>query len=224
MTSVVYFIQSAEGPIKIGYTSELGRRRANLATPEGLGVVLASIRGGPDLEGHIHSLLAEHRMHGEWFRPHASVLELARAIADNRYRPPAGMQERAGRETSRRSLAKAIEDCRDEARLLVGTITGPKVSGSFKKDMLPPVARATGIPVSRLWDIWYRKAATIQAAEMDRLRAAANLARRTSRDPDRLRETMRDLLSQLESVIAALEDTQQQDKESERIRRLTGGV
>lgn len=223
MNSVVYFIQSPEGPVKIGWSADLKRRHASLATPGGLGVVLATIKGGVDLEAHFHETLADYRMNGEWFRPEPPVLELAASIRQGRYTPPAGFNADLPRLTVRISLAKAIAESRDEARILLGVISGPWAEGERVKDVIVRLARTTGISRTRIWDLWYKKSPVIHAAEMDLLRKAAGKAKRESSDPERLMTTMRELLGQLEQVTSALEALESSAKAAERVRRLAAG-
>lgn len=74
----VYFVQAgANGPIKIGCTSNVSARLAQLQTaqPEKL-QLLAAVPGGEALESALHAAFAEHRMMGEWFRPCAALHRL----------------------------------------------------------------------------------------------------------------------------------------------------
>ncbi len=73
----VYFVQGESGgPIKIGYTTNMKRRIILLQNgyPEKL-VVLALTPGTKETEEVIHIELQKHRLHGEWFAPHAEVLK-----------------------------------------------------------------------------------------------------------------------------------------------------
>lgn len=72
----VYFIQAGEdGPIKIGRSRNVKARLASLqvSAPERL-TLIAFYAAPPVEEARLHRLLAEHRITGEWFRPHADVL------------------------------------------------------------------------------------------------------------------------------------------------------
>lgn len=67
--SVVYFIrQGSDGPVKIGWSLHPEARMADLqtSTPRKL-VMLATIRGGRELEQKIHDYFKDHRIRGEWF-------------------------------------------------------------------------------------------------------------------------------------------------------------
>lgn len=76
---MIYFVQiGAAGPIKIGTTNNLKMRLRVLQTrhTERL-VIIAKIPGGFFVEKKIHSRLSQHRIGGEWFRPHADVIGIA---------------------------------------------------------------------------------------------------------------------------------------------------
>lgn len=66
--ALCYFIGSAEGPVKIGYSINVERRLKGLqlACPVVLSV-LAICKGGEVTEASYHQRFAAHRLHGEWF-------------------------------------------------------------------------------------------------------------------------------------------------------------
>lgn len=71
----VYFIQSGAGEIKIGKAIDVRKRLSGLQTshPHPL-TVLAVTTGGKPVELGYHARFAQHRLHGEWFAPHADIL------------------------------------------------------------------------------------------------------------------------------------------------------
>lgn len=75
----VYFARVKEdGPVKIGFTdADPFERIAKLqgACPWPI-ALLGSIEGSVSTERAIHLHLSEHRMLGEWFQPHADVLNV----------------------------------------------------------------------------------------------------------------------------------------------------
>jgi len=81
MTSIVYFFQVDLPPefarIKIGTTSWDANRRVSalkFACPYDLKWI-GAIPGGRAEERALHNKFAEHRVKGEWFNPHPSILE-----------------------------------------------------------------------------------------------------------------------------------------------------
>lgn len=89
--SVVYFIQTgADGPIKIGFTTDLARRVKHLqAGCPDLLAVLATIKAEREYETRLHWALAPYRHRGEWFSPTGAVLEAVEAAKEGReYSPP----------------------------------------------------------------------------------------------------------------------------------------
>lgn len=76
----IYFVGYANGPIKIGFTSNLDYRIESLQTacPYDL-VVLATVEGTMGLEAELHARFRSHRLRGEWFARHPEILaEIAR--------------------------------------------------------------------------------------------------------------------------------------------------
>jgi len=72
----VYFIQAGEdGPIKIGFARDVGRRIANMrvANPAPL-KLRANIPGDARDERAFHARFANLRVRGEWFRPSDELL------------------------------------------------------------------------------------------------------------------------------------------------------
>lgn len=80
--SVVYAIQAGVGgPIKIGTTTHLQRRFAQLQASNPYRLTLLAVApGDQDDEGRWHGRLRRHRLRGEWFHPSAAVLAAVREI------------------------------------------------------------------------------------------------------------------------------------------------
>jgi hypothetical protein len=82
--SRVYFVrQSIDGPIKIGFSTDIRQRlRAlSIVSPGGALEVLLVIRGTLRDEHELHLRHAVDRLHGEWFRPSEAVLATIRELA-----------------------------------------------------------------------------------------------------------------------------------------------
>jgi hypothetical protein len=70
----VYFVGGDEGPVKIGFTTEMPLRLRNLANQSAHPIkLLAAIAGGRDLEKRYHAKFADDRLHGEWFKRSEAV-------------------------------------------------------------------------------------------------------------------------------------------------------
>ncbi len=86
--SIVYFMRRSDdvGPVKIGSTTAPGRRLSYMMSwsPEPLSIV-ATTPGDVRKERQFHSLLASHRLHYEWFAPHAEVLSVVDDVAAGRF-------------------------------------------------------------------------------------------------------------------------------------------
>lgn len=75
---VVYFIRSgSDGPIKIGFSSSLKDRFADLSRMNGQPITLLGwIRGELEDERALHVRFSASRLHGEWFSPTSELLRL----------------------------------------------------------------------------------------------------------------------------------------------------
>ncbi len=86
--SVVYFAQHDDGgPIKVGFTSDVERRRGELVRSKNRRdpapvYILGSLPGAKPLELEIHDLLAPWRIEGEWYEPTADVLRIIYAVLE----------------------------------------------------------------------------------------------------------------------------------------------
>lgn len=82
---IVYFVQMGkDGPVKIGYTDRpLSQRLAGLqsANPYELWVI-GWCRAPRSFEKALHERFARFRIRGEWFEPHAEILDLADEVPE----------------------------------------------------------------------------------------------------------------------------------------------
>jgi hypothetical protein len=90
----VYFIQAVGGgPIKIGHAKSVTKRLSTLQTGSGVQLrVLHEIRGGAIEEQGFHGALRQHRIKGEWFKPHPEVLDCNARLKGEKPRELAGTQ------------------------------------------------------------------------------------------------------------------------------------
>lgn len=73
---MVYFIQSSEGSIKIGYSQNIQKRLKSLQTNHSSSLqLLGIIKGDKQKEKEIHNLFKNSRIKGEWFFPSYQVLK-----------------------------------------------------------------------------------------------------------------------------------------------------
>jgi len=72
----VYFVQASNGLVKIGVSGSPENRLRTLQTmsPVPLRLLLVLQGGGAHREAELHEQFAEHRSHGEWFRPAPELL------------------------------------------------------------------------------------------------------------------------------------------------------
>lgn len=72
----VYFVMATDA-IKIGYSDDVGRRLRQLCGASPIPLILVAWRADADreTEAELHRRFRADRMHGEWFRPSAALLE-----------------------------------------------------------------------------------------------------------------------------------------------------
>lgn len=76
----LYFLEGGDR-IKIGITKNLTERVAELQRQNGKELrLLCAIKGSWHLEQHIHRVLADHRLHGEWFKNCKEVHDVIDAL------------------------------------------------------------------------------------------------------------------------------------------------
>lgn len=92
MSSVVYFVQRADGDIKIGCTSDLRKRLQTLCAQYGALTLLGKIEGDKFDEQDLHKAFSAYRRAGrkpnkptEWFAPDNTLLQY---IAEYAWKPP----------------------------------------------------------------------------------------------------------------------------------------
>src|SRR5579863_2370862 len=170
--SVVYFLQSETGSIKIGYTTNLRARIHHLKSGTDRPLkLLATVRGNKNAEAHIHQLLSAHRLSGEWFSPHPDVLEVVtRVLAEGaQWLPAECAPARAGRAVELRKLKKQTVDlCRE----YVYGIASPRSFDDTVPGTIDRVAQRTGLPASTIKAIIYRATDDVSAIVLLTLRKA----------------------------------------------------
>lgn len=79
--SNLYFVQDNDGAVKIGFTTQIGKRvRALSGGAKASLVLLGSVPGTRQHEKAMHEILDPYRMGGEWFRGVEPVLSLIRRV------------------------------------------------------------------------------------------------------------------------------------------------
>jgi hypothetical protein len=76
MTKYIYFIRNrATGHIKIGVSGDIPRRVQSIVAAANIHVELLGYKEGDRAEEQaLHKRFAEHRRHGEWFKPSPELL------------------------------------------------------------------------------------------------------------------------------------------------------
>lgn len=72
--ATVYYVQRADGLIKIGYSARMQQRMSALRREHGPLTILTTHAGGRDAEQAQHWRFSEYRVTGEWFEPAPGLL------------------------------------------------------------------------------------------------------------------------------------------------------
>lgn len=79
---IIYFIQ-ANDTVKVGYTTHLYKRLADLNTSSPVKLTLMDyVRGAKNVEAALHRELASERLSGEWFKATDKTMDLLDLISD----------------------------------------------------------------------------------------------------------------------------------------------
>lgn len=77
----VYFIQRADGLVKIGFSHSPQLRLSQLKTQHGCGMtLLATTQGARLKEAELHKKFAEDRVAGEWFHPSDQLMQFIKSL------------------------------------------------------------------------------------------------------------------------------------------------
>lgn len=84
---IVYFIGTLDTAIKIGTSYSAADRFKTIQSMSPIPLEILAVRqGGETVENAYHHWFYEHRLHGEWFSPHADILaEIERLNAEVRH-------------------------------------------------------------------------------------------------------------------------------------------
>lgn len=78
---IVYFLEGNDA-IKIGYTTHLGKRLADLNTSSPFPITLCEYaRADKQVERELHKLLASERLNGEWFKASDKVWDMIELVS-----------------------------------------------------------------------------------------------------------------------------------------------
>ena len=98
---MVYYIGASDGPVKVGITTSIKRRLAELQTgsPQQLHL-LGWVRGDAQVEQQLHAALKPHQIRGEWFEREHALAALA-AISAQIEPSACGVTDQISQKTTR---------------------------------------------------------------------------------------------------------------------------
>jgi len=164
----VYFMQRADGMVKIGSSLDVPARQRVLESAAGPLEVLLALPGDRVLETELHERFAEARVHGEWFNPVSDLLEYINnaklcKVVQNR----AG-REGKGREGKGREGAESASTAPDQFPITAALKEWATKSGCGHLNLKSETAKfldhhaAKGsrfVDWNRAWQKWMRQAA-----------------------------------------------------------------
>ena len=203
MTSVVYFVQAADGSVKIGTTRQLLLRQRNLASYVPGGVkLLCTVPGDGTLEAHYHATFAEDLISGEWYRPTPAILETVDRLARyGRLALPAGFLPQDGTKASA-ALADRRARIIERMAVLIRHCAAPAVDGESVANAIRRAAYRSSLSLGRTTSYWYRKVVEVPAEEAEAIRECAL---RYTDDPALLREELNRLVGGMTELGEAID-------------------
>lgn len=134
--ATVYFIQAADGAIKIGSSHNPTARMAALQGAHGSPLkMLATEPGGRARELQLHAVFRDFRRSGEWFSPSPEILDYLSRVSSRDPREGIASDAEKGREQAR------------EPSRLTSDLRSPTTTSDHEVDQRAPRARAIPGPV-----------------------------------------------------------------------------
>lgn len=193
MKQQIYFVQRADGLIKIGYSATFGNRLAQLRkSHEGL-VVLKVINGDRRKEREIHYQFEAAHEYGEWFRPEGWMMDVIESITDGETITFSKTPEQLAWAEHEKSVAQTA--C-DTAKRLYALSYRPVIDN--QETTVDRISKKHGIPSWPFKHLLSGRCNTPSAALVDRVRKA-------------IRAEQEERLSLLNSEIEDLKSTEDTD-------------
>lgn len=164
----LYFLQRADGLIKIGITGNLSKRVTLLVRSHGPLKVLKTVVGGRLQEVALHNKLAKHRQFGEWFAAAPEVLAAIEATQDAKDAGAVTQARKVGDDWERQFVMRAeryVKACLDARTSRLGPAQNTV--------RLQEIAADYGISYSALRHIREGRAKSVTAGHLEALRLAA---------------------------------------------------
>ena len=177
MSGYIYAFQIGDdGPIKIGFTTNVEKRKKGIetSTPYDLSILL-NIPGTKTNECWTHSRLRPHRLRGEWFYNCEEVLRFLDRMSRKDFKWPSVLNRTERAPSQRNSIS-------DEMHNLVKDVLGREVVGETVNKQILRASELLGLPLWRVKAAWYCEAGCWSAVVVDefRLRCGNLIAARSS--------------------------------------------
>jgi hypothetical protein len=183
----IYFLQRADGLIKIGTTTDFAGRLSALTTSHGMLGIVRVIHGGRKREGELHHRFRHFHEYGEWFRPENGKLEALISGLEE------GQEIAVGQSEARTEWEAGEAELMDSVRSKIDLMIKARMDRTLLKRDAALAALSAEHGFSP-WFLWHtrKRASTVSAYAYQRISAA-------------YLSEMRELLAQLNSEIANLQ-------------------
>ena len=157
--SYLYFIEKADGPIKIGYTTNPRQRLSNLqvSTPDNLSL-FALVRGTEEDEKKVHNDLSDFNVGGEWFERCPLVHSYIEQLLSER--ETIDPQRTRSRNTPPNHEMAALEAAK---RIVKEMMLIEWREGASMSEAIDLVAAKAGLPSGAIWALRYRPGPSVTA-------------------------------------------------------------
>lgn len=169
----VYFAQGRtdQRTVKIGFTSDLEKRKQNLsvALPGGI-TILAALPGNKETEAYLHDKFANHRLSGEWFTFSEEIRDFIRDFQNGkRGMVPFRDTVVYMRRSTAQYATEAVELAREMARAIINAEL--RGLGDTANAAINRLSRRTGFARSAFTRLLYKPLNDIRAGEYLHLKA-----------------------------------------------------
>lgn len=207
----IYFIRRGDGLVKIGYTTSVRRRMAELQRNHGDLELIRVIHGDLRRENQIHVKCKRHNEFGEWFRDSPGLRAIIASL-------PEGDAVEASTSSEKKAWLEfqneVSERLHKDAKTLV--MLEYAMNGNLMNEAIISVSQRYGIPYNTLHRLHYGRAQTVSAAMLEKVRLALSDMRQrhidallseveTIRDQEPALEAELDLSEQIKSLRSRFE-------------------
>lgn len=163
----IYFLLRTDGMVKIGTTTNVSRRVAELERSHGSLEVIRVIHGDRRRENQIHVKCKRHNQFGEWFRDCPALRGVIASLDE-------GSPVEAATTSEKKAWAKFEDEVSErvhkDAKALV--MLEYAANGNLINDAIVALSERYGIPYHTLHRLHYGRMQTVSAAMLEKVRTS----------------------------------------------------